>query len=313
LDRDEPDKPSSLSQRPDVPEGPSSGRRVRLKLAVSVLAVAVLAAVGLVGFALVGSRASGSASSVPSEIAGEHVYRATDQSSFASLRGSFLFGGLVTTPDVIPPCPAPMGQSDAELQLIPYCSWVAIDGVQLAPKGTAIAELKNQMAVVRVHVNDPLAAGCQPTVRAECETAIVVESVVWTSNPNGTASPTPEVAVPTLSANPVSIPDTAPATSSISADAAASIAIGQAGSTIPVTVLSMELSTYGAEAGGASIVDANTPVWAVRLSGSFQRPSCGPVTATPHPCPSPATSELMLIDARTGAFIEAMMPAPSAP
>jgi hypothetical protein len=89
------------------------------------------------------------------------------------------------------------------------------------------------------------------------------------------------------------------------------MAISQAGSTIPVTVLSTTLSTYGAEAGGGSMVDASTPVWAVRLSGSFQWPSCGPMTATPHPCPSPATSELILIDARTGAFIEGMMPAPS--
>jgi hypothetical protein len=311
LDRDEPDNPSSPSQRPDAPEGPSSHRRVRWKLALPVIAVAVLAAVGLLDFALVYSRGNRSAGSVPSEIALERVYRATDQASFASLKGSFLFGGLVTTPDVIPPCPAPIGKSDAELGLIPYCSWVAIDGVQLAPKGLAIADLKNQMAAVRVHFNDPLAAGCQPSVRSECETAIVVESVVWTSNPNGAASPTPTVAAPTLSPNPVSIPDTGPPVIPVSADAAASMAIGQAGSTIPVTVLLTQLSTYGAEAPDGSMVAANTPVWAVRLSGSFQWPSCGPMTAIPHSCPSPATTELILIDARTGAFIEGMMPAPS--
>lgn len=102
-----------------------------------------------------------------------------------------------------------------------------------------------------------------------------------------------------------------PSPSAISADAARADAISQAGSEIPVTVLSMKLSTYGAEATGGSIVAADTPVWALLLSGSFRPPSCGPMTATPHPCPPPATSALILIDARTGAFIEGMMPAPS--
>jgi hypothetical protein len=103
-----------------------------------------------------------------------------------------------------------------------------------------------------------------------------------------------------------------PSASPISASAATATAIRQAGSTIPVKVLSARLSTYGAaEAGGGTIVDASTPVWAVLLSGSFQPPSCGPRTATPHPCPSPATSALILIDARTGAFIEGMVPAPT--
>jgi hypothetical protein len=97
----------------------------------------------------------------------------------------------------------------------------------------------------------------------------------------------------------------------ISAQAAASTAIGQVSSTIPVTVISTKLSTYGTQADGGSIVGAATPVWAVLLSGSFRFPSCGPATATPHPCPSPATSELVIIDARTGAFIEGLMPAPS--
>jgi hypothetical protein len=98
---------------------------------------------------------------------------------------------------------------------------------------------------------------------------------------------------------------------SISAEAASATAIAQMGSATTVKVVSTRLSTYGAEAGGGSIVDATTPVWAVRLSGSFQPPSCGPMTATPHPCPSPATSALILIDARTGAFIQGTMPAPS--
>ncbi len=97
----------------------------------------------------------------------------------------------------------------------------------------------------------------------------------------------------------------------ISENVATAAAIEHAGSSIPVTVLSATLSTYGAESQNSSIVDATTPVWAVRLSGSFYPASCGPMTATPHPCPSPAPTALVLIDARTGAFIQAEMPAPA--
>ena len=97
----------------------------------------------------------------------------------------------------------------------------------------------------------------------------------------------------------------------ISAEAASATAIQQVGSLSTAKVLSTRLSTYGAEAGGGQVVDGNTAVWAVLLSGTFGPPSCGPMTATPHPCPSPATTALVLIDARTGAFIQAAMPAPS--
>lgn len=75
-------------------------------------------------------------------------------------------------------------------------------------------------------------------------------------------------------------------------------------------VVSAELSTYGANANGGSIVDPTTAVWAVRLSGTFPPASCGGYTATPHPCPSPANSELILIDAQTGDFIQGEAPAP---
>jgi hypothetical protein len=247
---------------------------------------------------------------VPTDIAGERVYRAADQASFAGIKGSFLLGGLVTYPDVVPSCPSAAGPPGDGQGLLPYCYWPSIDGLAISPKDS-FNEPGNEIVVARVHVNDPLAAECQPTVVAECQAAIVVESVVWTSNPYGAASSSSRSAAASVTGNPVSIPDIGPPVTPVSSDAAASIAIGQAGSTIPVTVLSTKLSTYGAEAGAGSMVAANTLVWAVRLSGSFQWPSCGPMTATPHPCPSPATSELILIDARTGAFIEGMMPAPS--
>jgi WD40 repeat protein len=124
---------------------------------------------------------------VPSEINGVHVYRASDQASFASLKGSFLLGGLVTYPHVVPPCPLEAGPPGDGQGLLPYCYWPSIDGLALSPK-SSFDEPGNEIVVARVHVNDPAAAECQPSVRAECEAAIIVESVVWRSNLNGTSS-----------------------------------------------------------------------------------------------------------------------------
>jgi hypothetical protein len=98
----------------------------------------------------------------------------------------------------------------------------------------------------------------------------------------------------------------------VSAEAARAVALEQIRSSTPVSVVSVELTTYGARADGGSVVDPDTQVWAVLLSGTFPPASCGGYTPTPHPCPSPAASELILIDAHTGAFIQGEIPAPSA-
>ena len=50
-------------------------------------------------------------------------------------------------------------------------------------------------------------------------------------------------------------------------------------------------------------------VWAFIVRGSFPAVSCGGYTATPHPCPPPATTMLVLLDARTGEFVLATSPA----
>ncbi|MFI5260083.1 MAG: hypothetical protein ACHQ01_10830 [Candidatus Limnocylindrales bacterium] len=159
---------------------------------------------------------------VPTEINGEHVYRATDQASFAGIDGSFLLGGLFSKPDVMPPCPAPIGKSAAEQQLIPYCFIESIDGVQISPSSN-IDEPKNEIVAARVHVNDALAAQCPADVRATCQAAVVVESVVWTSNPYATASPTSAEPTATLGVNPVSSVNAGPPTPFASAVASSSI------------------------------------------------------------------------------------------
>ena len=133
---------------------------------------------------------------VPTEIAGEHVYRATDQGSFTTMKGSFLLGGRFAKPEFVPPCPAPIGKSDAEQQLIPHCFVLSIDGLALAPM-SSIEEPNNEIVVARVHVNDVLAAQCPTDLRASCQAAIVVEAVVWRSDEFATTKATASPGAPT--------------------------------------------------------------------------------------------------------------------
>ena len=126
---------------------------------------------------------------VPTEIAGERVYRATDQASFPT-SGSFLLGGPFTKPSVMPPCPMQPNLTVAEQQLIPYCYILQIDGLELAPNSN-IDEPNGEVVVARVHIGDPLAAQCPASDRAQCQTSIVVESVVWRGAAPAAASPAP--------------------------------------------------------------------------------------------------------------------------
>ena len=98
-------------------------------------------------------------------------------------------------------------------------------------------------------------------------------------------------------------------TPSVSEEAARAMALSSTTSSTPPSFVSIRLSTYGPESHGGSVVAASTPVWSVLVAGSFPF-SCGPVTATPHPCPSQATTERVLIDAQTGSFIQGISPAP---
>ena len=130
---------------------------------------------------------------VPTEIAAsssrpaERVYRAADYASFPT-SGSFLLGGPFTKPTDVPPCAPPIGKSEAEQQLIPYCYVVSIDGIGVAPMSN-IDEPNDEIVVAQVHIRDPLAAQCPAEVQVQCEGAIVVEAVVWRSDDLLTSSP----------------------------------------------------------------------------------------------------------------------------
>ena len=76
-------------------------------------------------------------------------------------------------------------------------------------------------------------------------------------------------------------------------------------------VISAHLTTVASAEGASSSLAAPPDewVWAFVVRGSFPSISCGGYTATPHACPSPATTMLILLDARTGEFVLALSPA----
>ena len=123
------------------------------------------------------------------------AYRATNRAIFPT-SGSFLLGGRVTTPDYIPPCPAPVDRTAAEQALISYCTWIDIGGIEVAPMSN-FTEPMNELVMARVHINDPLASQCPEASRADCRAALVVESVVWRSDILILAVPSPAPAEPT--------------------------------------------------------------------------------------------------------------------
>ena len=113
-----------------------------------------------------------------------------------------------------------------------------------------------------------------------------------------------------LAAACATTPPMATAAPTISMAAAETAAIGHVDSTTPIVVTSAELTTYRATNLG-SVVSGDTPVWEVVLAGTFVE-ACGTPTVSPGPQGSCSTpTQLVVIDARTGDFIEGMAPYPS--
>jgi hypothetical protein len=149
---------------------------------------------------------------VPMEIDGNRIFRASDQGLFPT-SGSFLLGGPFEEPEFALPCAMRPNLSNAEQQLIPYCYVQSIDGLPIAPMSN-IDATRGQIVVARVHVNDPLAAQCPASDRADCRAAIVVESVVWHGDqPAVSATPAELSAKPsgTAGTNPASAEGIGPA------------------------------------------------------------------------------------------------------
>ena len=80
-------------------------------------------------------------------------------------------------PSILGPAPIPLGQDhatadDLDLTLGP--------GVEAPPIGAVVLE---------VHGHDPAAAACDPSIRAACDAAVIVDGVLWTAS--GGTAPTP--------------------------------------------------------------------------------------------------------------------------
>ena len=86
------------------------------------------------------------------------------------------------------------------------------------------------------------------------------------------------------------------------------LALAAAGSSVPAAVTSAQLGTTGTPASSTGVV----AVWQFGFAGSFSS-SCGggplPEGVTPGPC-APASTELVTLDAVTGAVVEISAPAP---
>jgi hypothetical protein len=152
---------------------------------------------------------------VPSEINGQQVYRGSDlrdlysAATFTNLSGSFLLGGVVSvTPNDWAPgaCATPADLNAAGQQLLQECgpTWVAIDMQGIAPASTFDA-VDGQVVVVRAHLDDALAAQCPADLLTQCEEAIVVESVIW-SSPYLTPRQSLAAPTPTATVGPTSTP-----------------------------------------------------------------------------------------------------------
>jgi len=131
-------------------------RTTRFRIAILALAVVALAVLGIGSWRFVSDvNAPLPTPYLPTTFQGQRVYRAADEASFAGLPGSFMLGGVLTYPAVMPPCASEAGPPGRGQGLVPYCYWPSIDGLAIS------------------------AADCIAEVRPDCEAAIVVEAIVW--------------------------------------------------------------------------------------------------------------------------------------
>jgi hypothetical protein len=155
---------------------------------------------------------------VPSEIDGQRVYRGNDLRSllsagtFKNLSGSFLLGGAVwvATNDWAPgACATAADLNTAGQQLLQECGPTEVS-IDMAPIALAsnFDAINGQVVVVRAHLNDALAAQCPADLLTQCQEAIVVESVAWSSDPYvlTTPTPAPPFPTPTLNTSPAPTP-----------------------------------------------------------------------------------------------------------
>ena len=203
LDRAEQDYPSL-----PAPQWETAGRlkepgRHWLRLALEAVAILILVGVLAVAFGRPrNDSAAPSATSIvlgsdriPTQIDGQRVYRVTDKTEWQNLNGSFLLGAYVVR--YTPPCPPRLVTlPPAEAALIATCSDQSFRGMNLMASpgdpyndfplfpaalgaGALDVWVDGPGIVVRAHTHDASAVQCSAEGKAQCEAALVVESVVW--------------------------------------------------------------------------------------------------------------------------------------
>ena len=134
----------------------------------------------------------------------------------------------------------------------------------------------------------------------------LVATPVATSSRLITTSPSPSpIASP--SPAPTTLPAVLPPASSLSLERALATARAAFLGSSP-QIVSAQVARYG-DVSRSSQVSPDTWVWVFTARGTFSFASCGGRTASPYPCPSPAATARVIVDFRTGAFIEADVPA----
>jgi hypothetical protein len=130
---------------------------------------------------------------IPTQVDGQRVYRVGDQATWQNLSGSFLLAAYATP--LVMSCPVWTAQPSAEADLVGQCGGIVLEpsansnfsGVDIsqllmaAPEGSEALTgwVGGPAIVMRVHTHDAEAAQCVADRRTACESAVVVEAVVW--------------------------------------------------------------------------------------------------------------------------------------
>ena len=202
-----------VEARRDYPSLGLGAMEVRSHPGRSRRLVGVVAGVGLVAVLAIGGLAvvsrlsepagppssppQSAAATIPPTIDGQKVYTLAEMEQQSNSGTSFLLRAYAQQIPV--PCPAPIHtpSTRAELDLVPDCGTVSLVPVaagnttiyfNLAPRTRDLLTpwLGGPEIVIRVHAHDSGAADCGADFFGQCQSALVVEAVVW---PLASASP----------------------------------------------------------------------------------------------------------------------------
>ena len=133
---------------------------------------------------------------IPTQMDGQTVYRVGDKATWQNLSGSFLLAAYATPFVML--CPMWSAQPSAEAALVGQCGGIVLEPsanstfkgdishlLMAAPEGSEALTgwVGGPAIVMRVHTHDAEAAQCAADRRAACESAVVVEAVVWPTVP----------------------------------------------------------------------------------------------------------------------------------